>query len=535
MIKRSDEVNIQFLVCCGCGWGIIIKMVRLQRKSTKQNQQLLQRICSRYCIKFMAGCIFITCTVCSFSLSKHLHRQNHQLQSHYSTQSKTKAERNSTVSIYGHKPRIVTISSLQYESKSESVPPVLVPSSNLLLTLKAVPSASTNTSTPLIESSIPTTSGHIIDPSWYTPNAQDLLWENDRCKAMYDWQLQGFPTCNNFHELDMTYMKIINSGGSRIAFEVKQQLDDRIPSKFVYKTVKYHREISMNMIDEQRKDALVMERASSSDFVPNLWGYCSIGVIMDFMPDGNMHDYLKGVRLAKKKGENASLSPVDKLRVAIHISSSVRDLHETGDEKEIPAFYHNDICCHQYLFQNGIFKLNDFNYAQPMTLEKKNTNEKMLCLRNWANMGMWKARSFEEHLREANDARLEPFSGDKTDINMMGNLMYTILTDLFLFEKPKLLTRKETTAALVAGIHSPYPDELENSSDPAHSAVKKAIEMCWREKWSDRPSARTITDYLMGQLREITAEDAPDLRVTLPRRDPDQSPSDSEYYAKTWN
>jgi len=256
---------------------------------------------------------------------------------------------------------------------------------------------------------------------------------------------------------------------------------------------------------------------------------------MDFMPEGNMHDYLKGARLAKKRGDDGSLSPVDKLRVAIHIASSVRDLHETGDDKEIPAFFHNDICCHQYLFQNGIFKLNDFNYAQPMAFVKKDTTEKEneLCLRDSSNMGMWKARSFEEHLAKANDARLEPFSGDKTDVNMMGNLMYTILTDLYLFEQPELLTRSQTTEALVAGKRSPYPDNIENSTDPAHVAVKKAIDMCWEEKWNKRPSSRIITDYLMGQLQDITKET--DLKVTLPKRDPDQTPSDREYYAKTWN
>mmetsp|Transcript_26807 Transcript_26807/g.38316 ORF Transcript_26807/g.38316 Transcript_26807/m.38316 type:complete len:251 (-) Transcript_26807:14-766(-) len=250
-----------------------------------------------------------------------------------------------------------------------------------------------------------------------------------------------------------------------------------------------------------------------------------------------MHDYLKGARLAKRKGEDGSLSSLDKLRVAIHIASSVRDLHETGDDKAIPAFYHNDICCHQYLFQNGIFKLNDFNYAQPMTWKKKkNTTEtNELCLHDSANMGMWKARSFEEHLAKAKDARSEPFSGDKTDVNMMGNLIYTILTDLYLFEQPELLTRSETTKALVAGKRSPYPDDIANSIDPAQIAVKKAIDMCWEEDWKKRPSARTITDFLMGQLQDITKEASPNLRVTLPKRDPYQRPSDSEYYSKTWN
>ena len=433
-------------------------------------------------------------------------------------------------SVYGRKPRVVTISSLQYEPSSK-LPRFRRP--ELLTILYTSSSARNKASNELSESSIPT-SGHFIEPSWYTPNGQDLLWDNDRCEAMYPWQLGSFQNCNKFHELDMTHLKVINSGGSRTAFELKEQLDDGMEYKFVYKSMKYRREVDFYQVDEQRKDALIMERASSSNFIPDIHGYCQNGVIMDFMPEGNMHEYIKAARIAKKKGKDG-LSPVDRLRIAIHIASSVRDLHGTGDDKEIPAFYHNDICCHQYLFQNGIFKLNDFNYARPMTFMKNNATEKALCLRTYTNMGYWKGRSFEDHLARAKDARLEPFSGDKTDINMMGNLMYLILTDLYLFEKPKLLTRIQTTEALVAGKRSPYPDDIENSTDPAHVAVKKAIDMCWEEKWRERPSARIIADYLMRQLRNITNEETPDLRVTLPERDPDQRPTDSDYRANTYN
>jgi hypothetical protein len=118
---------------------------------------------------------------------------------------------------------------------------------------------------------------------------------------------------------------------------------------------------------------------------------------------------------------------------------------------------------------------------------------------------------------------------------MMGNLMYTILTDLYLFEKPELLTTDEATKALLAGKRSPYPEDIEKSIDPAHVAVKTAIEMCWIEKWNKRPSARSIADYLMGQLRVITKEEHPDLRVTLPARDPDQKRTESDFHANAYN
>ena len=130
------------------------------------------------------------------------------------------------------------------------------------------------------------------------------------------------------------------------------------------------------------------------------------------------------------------------------------------------------------------------------------------------------------------DPRFEPFSGDKIDVYMMGNVLYTILTELFLFEEPMVLNIEKTSKEIVAGRRSPYPDEIENSTDPAQLAVKKAVEMCWIEEWRKRPSARSITEYLTGELRNITGEATPDLRIILPQRDPGQTPSDSEYREK---
>ncbi len=59
--------------------------------------------------------------------------------------------------------------------------------------------------------------------------------------------------------------------------------------------------------------------------------------MMDFMPEGNMHDYIKGSRIA---GGNV-IAPVDKLRIAIHIASSVADLHTIDGTKQ-PSMFHND-------------------------------------------------------------------------------------------------------------------------------------------------------------------------------------------------
>jgi hypothetical protein len=362
-----------------------------------------------------------------------------------------------------------------------------------------------------------------ITPNWYDPIGLDYVdgYDTNHCEPMYEWQMSAYPTCNTFHEIHMESLKVLNSGGSRTAYEMNIILDDGTPGKFVYKTVKYSKDFDQKRIDEQRKDSLIMERTTKSQFIPNVYGYCSLAVQMDLMPEGNMHQYIKASRLAG----GSTLPPVDKLRLAIHVVTSVADLH-TIDNTSMPSVFHNDLCCHQYLFQNGIFKLNDFNYLRPIYINKQTQEQ---CTRTNFHMAMWKARSLEEHRYYAGDRTYTGCKPDKVDVWMMGNLIYYILTDLYTFEKPALLSWKDAGRELLAGRRSVLPSHIVNSDDPSHIAIIKALDMCWTQDWEKRPSARHISNYLLLKLRIITGDKDPDLRVVLPERDPNMSNTESDY------
>ena len=122
-----------------------------------------------------------------------------------------------------------------------------------------------------------------------------------------------------------------------------------------------------------------------------------------------------------------------------------------------------------------------------------------------------------------------PVFPDKVDVWMMGNLIYYMLTDLYTFEKPKNLSWKQSGKELMAGRRSTYPEHIRDSSDPSHIAIKEALSMCWTQRWQDRPSARFISDYLIRELKEITGLDNPDFRVVLPKRNPNQRSTESDY------
>lgn len=170
--------------------------------------------------------------------------------------------------------------------------------------------------------------------------------------------------------------------------------------------------------------------------------------------------------------------------------------------------------------------MNDFNYARPIL---RNKQTKDICLQKESNMGMWKGRSLEDHQRKTPGFDLQPFMPDKTDVWMMGNVIYIILTDLYTFEKPQRLSVEETSAALVAGKRSPIPDNIASSDDPSYVAIRMALDMCWKQEWRERSSARAVSDYLIGELKRITGEEDPGLRVKLPERDSNQRPTDNEF------
>ncbi len=142
---------------------------------------------------------------------------------------------------------------------------------------------------------------------------------------------------------------------------------------------------------------------------------------------------------------------------------------------------------------------------------------------------IWKGRSLEEILRRHGYQKtISSAEPTMVDVYMVGNLIYTVLTGQYLFEDP-LLSTADAAKKLFAGERSPIPKEIESSTDPSYAAVMKALDMCWTQKWQDRPSAQTISTFLIDQLKEITGEEDPDTRVTLPERSSNQRGTHSDF------
>ncbi len=262
----------------------------------------------------------------------------------------------------------------------------------------------------------------LLMPEWFEPNALELIrgYNRKACKPKHDWQSKSFPNCNMFHETNLSEMKFLTSGTIRSVFELRENIDGHV-NKFVYKSLDFsgrHHDVTPERVNQERKDALVMERTTGSRFIPNIHAYCSTVVIMEHAPR-DMQSYNK-----KRLAKSITISPLDRLKIGIHIASGVADLHTVD-------FIHNDLHEQQFLFQDGVFKLNDFNYAKPMYADKSTNGT---CTLPKFSMGLF-GRSLEELQYKVGYKGFTPSTPDNIDIWIMGNLMYTILTDLQVWNK----------------------------------------------------------------------------------------------------
>lgn len=54
-------------------------------------------------------------------------------------------------------------------------------------------------------------------------------------------------------------------------------------------------------------------------------------------------------------------TPLEQLKFAIQILTGVADVHSIDQDKGMLSMSHNEVCCHQFMFVDGIFKLGDFH------------------------------------------------------------------------------------------------------------------------------------------------------------------------------
>ena len=201
------------------------------------------------------------------------------------------------------------------------------------------------------------------------------------------------------------------------------------------KTLRWNRPYSIEYYDNQRRDALALERLSSSPHVINVYGYCGMSTLNEYAGGGNFRDYMqkhysvavtdkqeqqeKQGRGGGSKSNNDNqqqrqllLSEMDEsdtqqiLEYALNITKGLRDVH--GIDQDYPdttttttdsegndstsgtymppnmsSLLHYDFRHHNMLLtQDGQIKISDFNIAQ---LLRYDTSKNKTCGYFWYN------------------------------------------------------------------------------------------------------------------------------------------------------
>jgi len=179
-------------------------------------------------------------------------------------------------------------------------------------------------------------------------------FEDGDCKAMHDWQLKTYPSCNNIHENDFLDYIYITSGGWRDvwkSFEFNGQ-------PYAIKTLVFEdTEFRFRDSERHRRDANSYSMLQTSSHIMNIYGYCVNTALFDFVDGGTLLDMLESK-------VTLSWSSEEKLRYSWQLAKGLADLHSVGNVHGSAAIAHTDISPDQYLWFDNMFKLNDFNRAR---------------------------------------------------------------------------------------------------------------------------------------------------------------------------
>jgi hypothetical protein len=197
------------------------------------------------------------------------------------------------------------------------------------------------------------------------------------------WVALSYPTCNGFHELDLSrdydpdlaqrmgdteneFDNFYVSHGFYRDVWVNTRPPD--PARTILKTMRTSFDIDYRNMYDVRREALVMERLTAYSQIISIYGYCGTSVVVEPVPY-EVEEYIipgSGYRKVNDQQHGRSalsmnrFSAKEKLHMALEMAESIAVLHGFSGG----VIVHDDIQLQQWLrAENGQLKLGDFNRA----------------------------------------------------------------------------------------------------------------------------------------------------------------------------
>ena len=341
----------------------------------------------------------------------------------------------------------------------------------------------------------------------------DSLNKGD-CKQMHDWQTSHNPTCNLIHEATSGWdnmlghpklqdfnnnkeeqeeedqeeywdskeqARLVAGGAFRNVWKI---LDYDGKTKRALKTLRVdgnNRNFDLRAFDRHRRDAVSFDQLTASPLIVDMYGYCTNSALFDWGDGGDLKSIFE---------REPDITKDKLLHIAYNVSLSISHAHNL-DEKGRATLAHTDIKPDQFLFQDGYYKLTDFNRVRFLTWNE--SIDKQCGFKVGKNGGIWRSPEEYNYNEET----------EKVDVFSLGNVLYFMLTR----EEPwSDYSSKKVYRLVKEGEQPGYPPEIEESKHPFDVYMIKAIKMCFTYDQYKRPGALEVANKLLEGIQELPSK-----------------------------
>jgi serine/threonine protein kinase len=128
-----------------------------------------------------------------------------------------------------------------------------------------------------------------------------------------------------------TYARYLANGYWRDVWTVKEASDETT----VLKTMRYEHDYTPRNYDRHRRDAVAMERLTSSRYILDIYAFCGNSGLFEFASGGSLTDNAY-------YSIDAAWTPKETLIVAHQVASGIDAVHHF-EKDGVPAIAHTDI------------------------------------------------------------------------------------------------------------------------------------------------------------------------------------------------
>ena len=330
------------------------------------------------------------------------------------------------------------------------------------------------------------------------PNSRPQTWKSNKDESLpkecqpTEWQTLSFPNCHEIHELDLREALGLRRHGITTESSTTEtfgyvgaglwrnvwKVRGRGNTTLVIKMMKGEHDVDHRNMERHRRDAISMERLTSSPNIVSIYGHCGNTVLTEHLPRGlDTLIYHDG---DKKQSDTVATrqTPLGRLRLALHVARGVAAIHDLPGGPII----HADIQAKQFLVDSkGVVKLNDFNRCRFMA---NNTRTGAPCPVTIPS-APGGSRSPEEY-------RFDKVT-EKLDIFSTAHVLYGILTG----EQPwDDLWGSQVKKMVKVGKKPPIVNKEYLKLGTSDAALANLIDLAYELDPQDRPSASKLVAEL---------------------------------------